>query len=270
MSYRSNSVCQASNATTHQRARTPLSIVTSQDQQQKTNTTWPVPLSAKEYKPTPRQLLHAKKACSNCGRLTVKATRPYCKGCGCTKFDPFAKQDPPPPAAYVTTPIPIPCDNDCVRNNGVAKTTEQQLQPQPDSPVSGLSQAMARVSFKHNLDSQPAFMPPDADTDFDSVTGDTHATETDNAEGATSFATRPPVSPKRRVTSLNIDPVFPASPLLDLDNSFPTPLALSDMLRFTGVLGKGAYSTVSSIVELVIAITLLSFFAAWVSLLKGV
>ena len=51
-------------------------------------------------------------------------------------------------------------------------------------------------------------------------------------------------SARRSGIGLKIDPSLNNGPLLDLADSFPTPLALSHLLRFTGVLGKGAYSTV--------------------------
>ena len=53
-----------------------------------------------------------------------------------------------------------------------------------------------------------------------------------------------PPTAKKKPRTLTIDPAFPDSPLLDLQDSFPTPRALAGLLRFTGVLGKGAYSTV--------------------------
>lgn len=66
--------------------------------------------------------------------------------------------------------------------------------------------------------------------------------DTDNTSSVTSFAT--PNMGRARPTPLNVEDQLPNSPLLDLKDAFPTPLALSDYLRFTGVLGQGAYSTV--------------------------
>lgn len=317
----------------------------------------------KPYTPTPTQLKNAKKACSSCGRLTVKKERKSCKSCGCEEFTLFSRQAAPSTAATQASTAPkstagatrtySKAKSVSVVSAGDVPPSTIEQPPSPGTAIAGISERMSKVTISpatvhhetlHDLQqppapinlvaaatpapegtttgsgsgaeigagsgfcfssfatnvplpicdeanrallSQVAVSPLASSSSSSSATRKTFKPDAgefgppagsprleglavlptfqSRAECATSESSNsddqpwtvhmgsqaqvehtpvPPAASKKKPRMLTIDPAFPDSPLLDLQNSFPTPPVLAGLLRFTGVLGKGAYSTV--------------------------
>jgi hypothetical protein len=345
--------------------------------------------SPKRYTPTPNQLKNAKKACTACGRLTVKIERRTCKSCGSARFDAFSRQPsqvPPVRTPRAVSPA-LPLASTAVSGAGSGSKLTVQTTPicastgsnvavptSHGSQIAAISEDMKRFSISPvvvevevmlpHVQPQPvpseeprtAEEPPSVvrshqaftrsprlsgdggtknggtrsgggggggggafssfsalalPTHFPLPAGDeetrtqlSHVVVSPTASASTRKAcggggsggggagagVKPPSprqdelfpgewwDPVQDGTPLRLPAATPASadscsggststsgsrsscgarsrltidsslgfnsPLLDLSESFPTPIALSSFLRFTGVLGKGAYSTV--------------------------